>query len=66
MSRERNFNEVNKDRRRVDGIGLVTGRALFTDDYDLPGMLSAKVLGARIRTPASGPSTPRGRAASPG
>jgi len=44
MSRERNFNEVNKDRRRVDGIGLVTGRALFTDDYDLPGMLSAKVL----------------------
>ena len=44
MSEKRKFNEVNQARRRVDGIGLVTGRALYTDDYDVPGMLSAKVL----------------------
>ena len=44
MSTEIKFNEVNQIRRRVDGVGLVTGRALYTDDYDMPGMLSAKVL----------------------
>lgn len=44
MSGRTGFREVNQVRRRVDGIGLVTGRALFTDDYNLPGMLSAKVL----------------------
>lgn len=44
MREERRFREVNQVRRRVDGVGLVTGRALYTDDHDIPGMLSAKVL----------------------
>ena len=44
MSEEARFNEVGQERRKVDGIGLVTGKALFTDDYDVSGMLSAKVL----------------------
>lgn len=38
------FNEIGREKRKVDGIGLVTGRAIFTDDYDIPGLLSAKVL----------------------
>jgi len=42
--KNRHFREVNKGVLRVDGISLVTGRALYTDDYDLPGMLHAKVL----------------------
>jgi putative selenate reductase molybdopterin-binding subunit len=44
MSEETRFKEVGRKRRKVDGIGLVTGTALFTDDYDMSGMLSAKVL----------------------
>ncbi|MEJ2745582.1 MAG: molybdopterin-dependent oxidoreductase, partial [bacterium] len=44
MSGEAKFKEVGRERRRVDGIGLVTGKALFTDDYDVSGILSAKVL----------------------
>jgi len=44
MSDTRQFKEVNQIRRRVDGVGLVTGNALYTDDYDFHGMLSAKVL----------------------
>src|SRR5439155_23570457 len=31
---------------RVDGIGLVTGSAKFTDDIFLKGMLHAKILGS--------------------
>ncbi|MDD5557239.1 MAG: molybdopterin-dependent oxidoreductase [bacterium] len=44
MSGERRFSEVGRERRRIDGIGLVTGAALYTDDHDMPGMLAAKVL----------------------
>lgn len=55
MNGQSKFNEVSRERRRVDGVGLVTGRALYTDDYDVPGMLAAKVLRsphphARIRS----------------
>ena len=38
------FSEVNKGVRKVDGVSLATGRARFTDDYDLPGMLCGKIL----------------------
>ncbi|MCX6356352.1 MAG: molybdopterin-dependent oxidoreductase [Candidatus Aureabacteria bacterium] len=44
MSSHATFREVNQVRRKVDGIGLVTGTALYTDDYDVHEMLSAKVL----------------------
>ncbi|MBD3309200.1 molybdopterin-dependent oxidoreductase [candidate division KSB3 bacterium] len=35
---------VNKSLPKVDGIQLVTGSAKYTDDFDLPGLLHAKVL----------------------
>ena len=38
------FSEVKKSTVKFDARGLVTGRALFTDDYDQPGMLTVKML----------------------
>jgi len=29
---------------KVDGVGLVTGAAKYTDDFEMPGMLHAKIL----------------------
>jgi probable selenate reductase molybdenum-binding subunit len=41
---KRKFKEVAKNRQKVDGIGLVTGKASFTDDFFRPGMLYGKIL----------------------
>src|SRR5437867_9994164 len=38
------FTEISKSRRRVDGVQRVTGRARYTQDVYLPGMLHARVL----------------------
>ncbi|HEY7623426.1 MAG TPA: xanthine dehydrogenase family protein molybdopterin-binding subunit [Candidatus Limnocylindria bacterium] len=38
------FNEIAKSRRRVDGVQRVTGRARYTQDVYLPGMLHVRVL----------------------
>lgn len=38
------FSEVNKGVRKVDGVSLVTGRARFTDDFELSGVLCGKIL----------------------
>jgi putative selenate reductase molybdopterin-binding subunit len=40
----RDFETVGRRTQRVDGPGLVTGRALFTDDITLHGMLHARIL----------------------
>ncbi len=34
---------IGQRRRKVDGLGKATGRALYTDDIALPGMLHAKL-----------------------
>jgi len=41
---EKGFKQVGKSVEKVDGIGLVTGRARYADDIYLPGMLHAKIL----------------------
>ncbi|HOK40547.1 MAG TPA: molybdopterin-dependent oxidoreductase [bacterium] len=38
------FNVVNKSIPKVDGLSLVTGQPLFTDDIDIDGLLYAKIL----------------------
>ena len=38
------FDEIGKSRKRVDGVQRVTGRATYTHDITLPGMLHARVL----------------------
>ncbi len=38
------FEEIGKSRKRVDGVQRVTGRATYTQDVTLPGMLHARVL----------------------
>lgn len=38
------FRYVGKSVRKIDGIGLATGKAEFTDDISIPGMLIAKIL----------------------
>src|SRR5712691_3596926 len=38
------FTEISKSRRRIDGIQRVTGRARYTQDVYLPGMLYVRVL----------------------
>src|SRR5436309_12081800 len=48
---------LNKDIRRVDGPAKVTGRAKYTYDVNLPGLLHARVLrspyaAARIASPS--------------
>jgi putative selenate reductase molybdopterin-binding subunit len=40
----RHFDRVGQRAWRVDGPGLVTGRALFTDDIAIHGMLYARIL----------------------
>jgi len=40
----RAFRAVGKSARKLDGRGLVTGRATYTDDIMLPGMLQGAVL----------------------
>ena len=39
-----NTSVVGKNLRKVEGVKLVTGRAAFTDDIQLPGMLIGKIL----------------------
>ena len=38
------FTEIAKSRRRIDGPQRVTGRARYTQDIYLPGMLHVRVL----------------------
>ncbi|HNY12796.1 MAG TPA: molybdopterin-dependent oxidoreductase, partial [Candidatus Wallbacteria bacterium] len=38
------FKVVNKSVPKIEGLGLVTGKPMFTDDIDLHGMLYAKIL----------------------
>ncbi len=40
------YRTVGKPVPRIDGVGKVTGRTLYTDDMVLPRMLHAKVLGS--------------------
>ncbi len=35
---------VGESVEKVDGVGLVTGAAKYTDDFDMPGLLHAKIL----------------------
>jgi putative selenate reductase molybdopterin-binding subunit len=39
-----NLDTVGKPVRKVDGVKLVTGRATFTDDIHIPGLLYGKIL----------------------
>ncbi|MGQ9601833.1 MAG: molybdopterin-dependent oxidoreductase [Candidatus Bipolaricaulia bacterium] len=41
---EKKFKVVGRSIPRVDGLPLVTGKPMFTDDFTLPGMLYAKIL----------------------
>jgi len=55
VSDKRDFTDVNHRVEKIDALGLACGTAQFTDDFDLPGMLSGKVLyspqaHARIRS----------------
>ena len=43
---DRGFDVVGKSERKVDGLGLVTGRPRFVDDIRLPETLSVKILGS--------------------
>ncbi len=38
------FKIVNKNIKKIEGPGLVTGKPMFTDDIDIHGMLYAKIL----------------------
>ena len=44
MTNETTYTEVNQTRKKIDGRGLVTGKALFTDDFEMNDMLVVKVL----------------------
>jgi 4-hydroxybenzoyl-CoA reductase subunit alpha len=41
---EREFQVIGRRLRRTDGLAKSSGRAVFTDDITLPGMLHAKIL----------------------
>jgi 4-hydroxybenzoyl-CoA reductase subunit alpha len=41
---EREFQVIGRRLRRTDGLAKSSGRAIFTDDISLPGMLHAKIL----------------------
>jgi 4-hydroxybenzoyl-CoA reductase alpha subunit len=41
---EREFQVIGRRLRRTDGLAKSTGRAVYTDDIALPGMLHAKIL----------------------
>ncbi len=41
---EREFSVIGQRLRRTDGLSKSTGRAVYTDDIALPGMLHAKIL----------------------
>lgn len=43
-----NFKRVGKEDKKVDAVKLVQGKAAFTDDFKVPGMLYAKVLHSPI------------------
>lgn len=38
------MNIVGQSKEKVDGLGLVTGRRKFVDDFDMPGMLVGRLL----------------------
>ncbi|HOO76935.1 MAG TPA: molybdopterin-dependent oxidoreductase [bacterium] len=38
------FSEVSKGVRKVDAVALATGQPVYTDDFDIPGMLHGKIL----------------------
>ena len=44
MGNAKQFDVVGQPLRKIDSMGLATGRRDFTDDFTLPGMLHAKVL----------------------
>jgi 4-hydroxybenzoyl-CoA reductase subunit alpha len=41
---EQEFAVIGRRMRKVDGVGKVTGAAVYTDDITLPGMLHGKIL----------------------
>jgi 4-hydroxybenzoyl-CoA reductase subunit alpha len=41
---EREFRVIGQRMRKVDGVGRVTGAAVYTDDMALPGMLHGRIL----------------------
>ena len=41
---ERGFSTIGRPMRKVDGLAKATGRARYTDDIRLPGMLHGKIL----------------------
>ena len=41
---DQDLDTVGRDQRKVDGLAKSTGRARYTDDLTLPGMLHAKIL----------------------
>lgn len=43
----REYRNVGKPAKRIEGVGKVTGKTVYADDMQLPRMLHAKVLGAR-------------------
>lgn len=44
MKTEPKLSEVGRSIRKIDALGMTTGQARYTDDYDMPGMLHAKIL----------------------
>ena len=44
MARRRNYQSVGQNQVRLDGADKVTGRSEFTDDVNLPGMLTGRIL----------------------
>ena len=43
---QREYRNVGKPVKRIDGVGKVTGETVYADDMQLPRMLHAKVLGS--------------------
>lgn len=41
---KQDFNQVGKNVAKVDGLSLITGKAIFVDDFEIKDMLHAKVL----------------------
>lgn len=44
MSDKKKFKIVNSSIKKIEGPGLVTGKPMFTDDFEFHGMLYAKIL----------------------
>ncbi len=48
MARKADFAVVGRDTPRLDGVAKLTGRAAFTDDVRLPGMLHGKIVRSHL------------------